>query len=135
MRLALRSLALLEYAVEQAEEDELKSKASFALLESCLDTGHWERAEAIFPAARSQLTAGEVADWYGRIAAAAARSGAKADAMRIWTRAANLDLTSVSAVEQLLGAGLRDELISFYESLLQSIPQSEVPARMLARLQ
>lgn len=40
-----RSLPLLKVAVEKTTDQELKQPASFAVLESYLDTGAWKEAE------------------------------------------------------------------------------------------
>jgi tetratricopeptide (TPR) repeat protein len=129
-----RSIPLLEYAVKKAQDKELKDRAVFSLFESYLDTGDWQCAEAVFPDASQRLTPKELPDWYSRIAVLAAKAGAKADAMRIWSRVANLDLSATSAIEQLVTAGLRNELIGFYRDMQKMIPSSEIPEKVLGTL-
>jgi hypothetical protein len=135
MKFPQRSLPLLEYAVEKAQDNKLKERAAFSLFKSYLDTGDWKRAEAIFPNAARQLTPNELFEWYSRIALLAAKAGAKADAMRIWGRVANLDLSATGAAEQLVKAGLSDELIGFYLDMQEKIPSSDIPPKVLNTLQ
>jgi tetratricopeptide (TPR) repeat protein len=134
MRFAQRSIPLLEHVVEKAQDKGLKDGASFTLFESYLATGDWKRAEGIFPNASHRLTLSELTGCYSGIAVAAAKAGAKADAIRIWTRVANLDLSATGAVQQLADAGLRDELVSLYRDMQKAIPSSEIPAKMLRML-
>jgi len=129
-----RSIPLLLYAAEKAGDKELKERAAFTLLESYLDTADWRGAEAIFPEAAQRLTPRELPEWYSRIAVLAARAGAEEDAMRIWRRVAGLDLTATGALADLVRAGLRDELVSFYREKRKQIPSSEVPDKVLRNI-
>jgi len=129
-----RSISLLECAVEKAQDKELKERAVFSLFESYLDTADWKHAESVFPDAARRLTPREVPEWYSKIAVLAAKAGEKADAMRIWRRVANLDLSATDALEQLVNAGLRDELIDFYLEVQKTIPSSDIPTQVLETL-
>jgi tetratricopeptide (TPR) repeat protein len=135
MRFPKRSIPLLKYAVERAQEEELRGQACFTLFESYLDMGDWKHADEIFPEAAGRLTPKEVPAWYARVAVAAAKTGAKTDAMRIWRRVANLSPSQIDGVEDLVEAGLRDELIDFYREMQKKMPSSEVPARVLKALE
>lgn len=135
MHFPQRSLPLLEDAVRRAPDAEFKGKAGFALFESCLDTGDWRRAEANFPDAAARLTANEAPDWLAKIAVLAARAGAKADAMRLWRRVANIDLTATRTLPDLAKAGLRDDLAAFYREMQAALPASRIPPQALAALQ
>ncbi len=101
-----RSIPLLEYAVEAAGDEQLKEQAAFTLFESYLDVRDWSRAEQIFPEARKRLTVPEETDWYTRIAVAAAASGEKAEAMRIWLVAANANPARPLYLRRLAKYGL-----------------------------
>jgi len=129
MHFPKRSIALLKYAVANADKRELKERYQFTLFESYLDTGDWKRAEQVFPQAAIRLTPKELPDWYSRIAVKAAKAGAKTDAMRIWRRVANLSPSHIDGLEELAEAGLRDELKDFYLEMRKKIPSSEAPAR------
>ena len=126
-----RSLPLLKAAVEKATDEELKQRASFALLESYLDRGAWKEAEAIFPEASRELTTSEIPQWYSRLALIAARDGSKADALRLWHRTANFAPTAVGGLTQLASLGLRDELVAFYRAMQKEMPGSHAPVRAL----
>ena len=104
------------------------------LFESYLDTADWKSAESVFPGTARRLTPKEVPEWYSKIAVLAAKAGDRADTMRIWSRVANLDLSATDALEQLVNAGLRDELIDFYHEVQKEIPSSDIPKRVLETL-
>jgi tetratricopeptide (TPR) repeat protein len=130
-----RSIPLLEYAVEAAAEDDLKEQAAMALFESYLDVRDWSRAERIFPDARKRLSVPEETDWYTRIAVAAAASGERAEAMRIWLVAANANPARPLWLRQLAKHGLKDKLNAFYQNLAKQLPESNAPAKALKILE
>ena len=134
MQYPKRSIPLLEYAVANAHDDEFREWVTFTLFESYLDTGNWKQAEQIFAEARKRLSPTEVPDWYSRIAFVAAKTGAKADAMRIWKAAANINPSDLRPLEPLAAAGLRDELVAFYHDMAARLPSSETPQRALKML-
>ena len=134
MQLARRSLPLLKHAVANLTDENQRNSAGFTLFESYLDTADWQRAESTWPIARRQLTAWEIPVWYSKIAVIAAKDGKTTDAMRIWDRVANMDLTCTGPVAELIDAGLRKELTEFYQSMQRAIPASEIPAQQLAQL-
>ena len=126
-----RSITLLKHAYENAEDEELKEKAAFTLLESYLDIGDWENAEKIFPDASERLTPSELPDWYSRVAIAAAKARAYGDAIRLWGRVANLYPAMIGWLDELAETGLKDELKDFYRQMQQKMPSSEVPTKAL----
>ncbi len=129
-----RSIALLEYAVEKASNSELREEATFTLFESCLDAGHWKRAEQIFPEARKRLSPTEVPTWCSRIAAVAGQAGDRDDALRIWRVAARLNPSDLTSLPALAAAGLHDQLAAFYWDMATKLPSSETPPRALTML-
>lgn len=135
MDFAKRSMPLLEYAVEHAPDARFREEAVFTLFESCLDTGDWKRGEEILPEAADRLSLTELPQWYGRLAVIAATAGAKADAMRLWRAAANIDLTQLGHLSGMAKAGLRAELADFYTEMARKIPASRVPDKALKMLQ
>jgi tetratricopeptide (TPR) repeat protein len=131
-----RSVTLLTYAFEKAPaKSDLRENAAFTLFESYLDLNDWRSAEALFPEARRRLTPSEMSDRYGRIAWAAARAGAKEDALRIWKDVINVNPSETGALGDLVKAGLKDELVEFYRDLQTKMPSSGVPARALKVLE
>lgn len=134
MGYAKRAIPLLQLAVEKTSDKEQKEAATFTLLEAYLDSGEWKRAEEIFPKAAVRLSPGEVPDWYSRIALAAAKANAKADAMRLWAEVANLSPGALRHLDQLAEAGLKEELIAFYKAMQKRLPTSQIPARALKEL-
>lgn len=130
-----RSIPLLECALEAADNEDLKEQAAFALFESYLDVRDWSRAEQIFPEARKGLTVPEETDWYTRIAVAAAASGEKDEAMRIWLVAANANPARPLHLTQLAKHGLKDQLKGYYKNLAKKLPKSNAPEKALKILQ
>lgn len=130
-----RSIPLLRTAVETAEDEESKQRATFTLFESFLDAGHWHAAEAVFPEAARQLGLRELPQWHSRLALLAAAAGGQADALRLWLRTANASPTTLRGLEQLAALGLRDDLIAFYRTMQKELPASHAPARALELLE
>ena len=130
----VRALPLLQDAIERLPEGSDRQSATFNLFEVYLDIGDHKAAEQIFPTARLLLTSGEIPDWLGRIALAAAQSGATADAMRLWRRRSNLDLANLQGLEQLARAGMKESLRGFYQEIKEKDPDSWVPDRALELL-
>jgi tetratricopeptide (TPR) repeat protein len=125
-----RSIPLLQYALEHAENKEIKDNAAITLFESYLDIGDWSRAEQIFPDAKRRLSLAEETDWYTRIAVKAAAAGDKDDAMRIWRVAANANPARPLHIRQLAKYGLKDDLAAFYRELAKKLPESNAPDRV-----
>jgi len=135
MHFPKRSIPLLKYAVEKAQDKDLKERTSFTLFESYLDVGDWKHAEELFPEAAKRLTPKELPKWYARVAVAAAKAGAKSDAMRIWRRVANVNLSRIYGLEDMVKAEMADELKDFYREMSRQMPSSEAPARALKMLE
>ncbi len=130
-----RAIPLLEYVAANADDKELKDQAEFTLFESYLNLDDWKQAEKYFPKAAKKLTPGELPKWYSRVALIAAKTGAKADALRIWSGVANLNPSQIDGLEDLSRAGLRKELMAFYREMHKKMPSSQIPARALAVLE
>lgn len=128
-----RSLPLLEYAVEHADDEELRQSAAFTLFESYLDLGDWRAAEHLFSDASRRLSTSEDAEWLGRIALLAARDGATDDAMRIFRRVANMNLRTPLA-ERLAKLGLRHRVAEYYANAAARLPQSRPMEQFRKRL-
>ena len=136
MHFPKRSISLLKYALGNGLDKELKKRAVFKLFESYLDTGDWKHAKKVFPDAAKRLTTlKELSKWYSRVAVAAAKAGAKTDAMRIWSRVANLNPFQIDGMEYLIEAGLRKELKKFYRKMQKDMPSSEFPTKALMALE
>jgi tetratricopeptide (TPR) repeat protein len=135
MHHAQRSIPLLEQAIRRAENKEFGQRAVFTLFESCLDLNDWKRAETLFPEASMRLTPDEQPEWYSRIAVAAAKAGAKADALRIWKAGAALNPAKMRGLDELAKAGLREELADFYRQMRKRMPTSDVPPNALRTLE
>ncbi len=130
-----RSIPLLEYALEAADNEVMKNQAAMTLFESYLDVRDWSHAEQIFPDARKRLSVPEETDWYTRIAVAAAASGEKTEAMRIWLVSANANPARPLWLRQLAEHGLKDDLAAFYQDLAKKLPASDAPAKALKILE
>ncbi len=134
MGFAARSIPLLEAAMKNSTDKELLERAGFTLFGSYLDIGDWRKADAIFPQAAVRLSAHEIPAWYAKIAVKAAKSGANEDALRIWKRAANLDLTEIGRLEEMVKAGMTAELLAFYQHLGEELPSSRIPPLAITML-
>jgi tetratricopeptide (TPR) repeat protein len=135
MRFPERSIPLLKYVVENTQDKRQKESATFTLLESYRDIGDWKHAEEIFLQTVNRFTTEEIPKWYSRLAVAAAKAGAKTDAMRLWSQVANLNPSYTDGLYNLVYAGLKDELVNFYSQMQKEMPSSEAPARAMKILE
>jgi hypothetical protein len=129
---AERAIPHLERAVTAFERHGSYHSPAPNLCRAYLAIGDWRRAEATLEVLRAQGE-GELGA-LEPILRAAARDGAFDDALRLWRRRANYDLTDLELLPELVRLGLRDHLHSFYTELAKSCPESSVPARVLAML-
>jgi hypothetical protein len=134
MNASARAIPLLVRARETLPEGQEKESVTLTLLEAYLDIADWKGAEAVWPAARARLAAREIPEWQGRIALAAARAGAKEDALRLWRVKSNLDRSDLRSLPELAGFGLEEQLGNFYRRIGEDDPVSWVPATALQLL-
>lgn len=125
-----RSIPLL-IAASESSDAEIKQNASFTLFESYLDVSDWKHAEKIWSAASHRLTDNEKPDWLSRIALAAARSGDKENAMRLWKSKDKVDLSAIGLLDDMKKHGMKEPLINYYRELKKTKPQSTVPDEAL----
>ena len=126
-----RSIPLLKYAAEHGDSEDFQESAILYLFESYLDCRYWERAEQIFPRASKRLTARELPEWLGKVAVIAAQTGAREDAIRIWKVVSNIAPTELRGIEELVDAGLSEELERHYQDMQAKLPGSIVPRKAL----
>lgn len=125
-----RSIPLLQAACK-TKDAELKSSAQFTLFESYLDAADWKHAEEIWNAASQRLTDNEKPDWLSRIALAAARSGDKENALRLWKSKDKVDLSAIGLLGDMVKQGMKEPLMNYYRGLKKTRPQSTVPDEAL----
>lgn len=129
-RLVQRAVPLLEYAVVQTQDKEVKRSRSVDLVNAYFSINDWKRAEELLLKIDLRGAATDV-----RIALGAAKSKNISVAMRIWKTRANIYPTDLYALENLARCGLREELKEFYREMQKKMPASEVPARALKILE
>ncbi len=130
-----RAIPLLTDALSQYTDDEPIARASFTLFYAYLNVGDWRAAEEVWPAARKRLQPHEQPAWLGRVAVLAAEAGDHADALRIWKKRMNYDLTDLRGLDDMAEADLRGQLVQLYEQLAIDDPNSIAPAAALRRIQ
>jgi hypothetical protein len=135
LQCARRAIPLLESAVQRAAEEPLKERAVFALLDSFLTTGDWKQAERVLPEARTYLGLDELTSWLSRIAVVAAKAGAKDDTVRLWRTVVALNPSDFRNLNEIVNAGLKDELAQIYRELQQKLPTSTVPLRARTKME
>lgn len=136
-----RAIPLLEDAVKRLEsvpretrEDQCLRAARSHLFCAYVETGNWKGAERIFPLAFGDTTSRELTHHYAKIAVLAAKAGARDDALRLWRRTANFDLTDLRRLDELVLAGMGGRLRRFYLEVKRREPASWVPHRALELL-
>ncbi len=130
-----RAIKLLRNLCDNYQDDETRSYVQLKLFEIYLYTGDWKKAEDLFPEVSKSLFFREIHEWHTNVAIAAAKSGAKTDAMRIWCQVANMSPSYIDGLEELVNAGLKNELKEFYLQMQKEIPTSEFPAKALKVLE
>lgn len=129
-----RGLPLLEDAAARLTQAGPRATAAWELFEAHLGLDDWRNAEARWADVKVRVAWPDRPRWLGRIALAAARSGARAEALRLWAVRTNLDRGDMQGLDDLANAGLRDDLVAFYGRMAQADPTTVYPARMLRRL-
>ena len=117
---------MLQLAIKNAKNDELRSRAAFILFESYLDLRQWQKADAIFDQANQQLTPAESLDWLGRVAIIAASQGNADDAMRIWRRVVNSSLRNKRLANDLSKRGLKNRIDAYYADVRRRLPGAKL---------
>ncbi len=135
MGYAERSIPLLTYAIENADDEKLIKRTYSVLWESYLHTGDWKRAEELLSLHTEGLMSDQLPHKYSTVAVAAAKAGAKSEAIRIWGVVAALNPSELEALDKLVKAGLKNELIDFYLNMQKTMPSSDIPARALMVLE
>lgn len=123
---AKRSLPLLLDACARLKDDD-KQRAFFTLFESYLDLSDWKNAENIWPQASVRLTDNERPDWLARIALAAAKSGDKTSAMRLWKKKDTIDAAALGHLEDMVKNGLRVQMLEYYTRMQKQKPNNSIP--------
>ncbi|MBU4429148.1 MAG: hypothetical protein KKE37_07325 [Verrucomicrobia bacterium] len=95
----------------------------------------WKNAEKILERLQNKPGFSGLEDSLGGIAVAAAKAGAPDDAMRLWRRKANLDLTKQDGLEALAAAGLAERLRDYYAGLAKRAPDNAAIAAALKKLE
>jgi tetratricopeptide (TPR) repeat protein len=113
-----------QFAAEISQEDWRRAEQTWATL--------LQSSSSVVDAAVDLVSAGRA---YSNLADAAGRKGDKADALRFWRAAANLDRTvDHFRLESFPLMQYRTELTEFYEQMAKRDPASWVPAAALATL-
>jgi hypothetical protein len=135
MDMPVRAIPLLEGAFRNIKKSGCDSCVAFTLFCAYLSVGEWNKAENMLSDIRARMSLGMLMDYMGRLAISAAQAGAVRDAIRLWHKRCNLDLTDLCGLDDLAQKGLRDTLRDYYLSLKKRDPESWVPDRALSMLQ
>ena len=136
MDMPVRAIPLLESAFRHMEKSGSDYRdVADTLFNAYLSVGEWNKAENMLPDISTQMSPGMLMDYMGRLAISAAQAGAARDAIRLWHKRCNLDLTDLCGLDDLAQKGLRDALRDYYISLKKRDPESWVPDSALSKLQ
>jgi hypothetical protein len=119
-----RAKPLFEYVIknDDAPNGFLKQTAAFALYDMWLRNGEWRNAEKYILAGRNPSRAELV-----QFAICATKAGDKADAVRFWKMAANVEPANMTELKEFAALGLKKELREFYSSMKKELPSSLIP--------
>ena len=129
-----RAIPLLEIACTKIQDKDELQRAKFTLFEAFLDTKKWQAAEKMWTGVRERLTPNEQPSWMARIALCAAKAGAKQDALRLWKAKDQIDPGNLGLLDELAKAGLKPELVRYYEEMKRNNKISSVPEAALKSL-
>ena len=130
-----RAIPLLQDAMARLETPDERASAATTLFDAYLQTGQWKLAEEIWPVTMTRLTAREKVEWLGRLIIAAAKAGDRENATRLFIQRVNLDRIDMRGVNEMIKAGLNDEITTVYEELATKDPKCVVALkRELGRL-
>jgi tetratricopeptide (TPR) repeat protein len=126
-----RAVPVLKDALRATTAESDRGYLRSQLVHNLATLNDWATAELVLrdapPSEQSSLLA--------PVALAAARAGAKADAIRLWARHSSFNRGDLDSLDAIVSSGLRDELIAFYEAMATKDPRC-APARLaLARLE
>jgi tetratricopeptide (TPR) repeat protein len=134
MDMPVRAIPLLESAFRHMKKSGRDSCVAFTLFCAYLSMGEWNKAENMLSDIRAQMSPGMLMDYMGRLAISAAQAGAVRDAICLWHKRCNLDLTDFCGLDDLAQKGLRDTFRDYYLSLKKRDPESWVPDRALSMI-
>jgi hypothetical protein len=129
-----RSLAFLREGERLLVDDYRRESIKTALYRAYLGIGDWRTAEARLPRPQYFLPA-DLHETYAQLALIAARRGDRADAVRLWKRAANLEPAKTEHLAELAEKGLGEDIRAFYAEFQKALPGSPLPGKVLAVLQ
>jgi tetratricopeptide (TPR) repeat protein len=129
-----RAIPLLVDALSQHTDPKFIARASYTLFRACMDVGDWRAAERIWPEARKRLQPNERVGRLGYIAVLAAKKGDRDDALRVWKKRMNFDLTDLRGLDNLAKSGLRDQLLQLYRQLAIDDPETLASDAALKRI-
>lgn len=132
MQFPKHALTHIQYALKNTDDEELKKKAYRALYETYLYMNDWKNAEELLPHITKHHNSEELSIKYSNLAIAAAKAGAKEDALRLWKKAVNLKPSTLYRLEALVKKGLGKQLEAYYRELQNKMPNSQIPKKALA---
>lgn len=119
----------LEQALAKTTDRDLAWNARAKLFECAANSGDWRKTETLFPQYMKDHSIVDGSPRFGRLALVAARAGAKADAVRLWTAAVCANPWEMTELKQIAELGLKKELAEIYLTLHRSLPTSVIPRR------
>jgi tetratricopeptide (TPR) repeat protein len=126
-----RAILCLTSALKGLPAGEKRESAAATLFGLYRDDSDWKIAALVLPEAARRYTYAEFAERYSDLAECAARSGYPKEAIKFWTRARDYDRWSNGSLKDLLRAGMKKELIEYYQNLIKKEPDCLVAKEQL----
>ena len=122
-------------AIARLPEGEERERLRWYLYRAHKEAGHWKEALALWQAARKHLGVREAPRHQRGLAVCCARAGQRKLAMRLWAQSTNFDRMNFQGLDDMVDAGLRQELTAYYTDLAKADPLTLAPKRALALLE
>lgn len=133
-KLKPRAIHWLQDALARQTVADQREKTAFALFNAAIEIDDWQLAEQTWPMAKRHVGGDDAMSCMGQLAVAAANAKVQDVAMKHWASIANIDRWELRYLDEMIKAGLRDQLIAFYQQMTHDDPASEVPAEALRKL-
>jgi tetratricopeptide (TPR) repeat protein len=130
-----RALACLEKARQGLPAGEERENAACSLFGLYRQGNDWKQAGAILPEAAGRYTYEEYVERWDELAEMAAKTGHGKEALEFWTQARNRDRWTSQSLDNLVRAGLKKELIAYYQDLVRKEPACTAAKADLQKLQ
>lgn len=127
-----RARPLLNAALAGLPPGDLRASAAWTTWENHRDLKDWKAAQTVFDHETFALTPEEKRSCLATMASISLGAGESKEALRFWKRIVDQDRTDVKGLEDLIDGGLKQDLRTYYEALIEREPDCTFVRRILS---